>query len=104
MGLDLLDLSYHLERSFGVRLTTDDWTALWMAETGGERDFTMAQVYDLILERLEREAPAQREALQVTWDRESVWAEVSKTFAECLGVDLEEVTPDARLVGDLGME
>ena len=115
MGVDLLDINFHIEKSFGIKMTIADWHSISELDADGTpRDIVVKQVYWFIIDRLEEQQTTFGSVVQpgrpantksaVQWDGENVWHELCNIIAECLVVDLEEVTADARMIADLGME
>lgn len=119
MGVDLLDITFRIEKTFGIRMPFN----AWLEFAGMNRDqvaavgfdVTAGQIYDFIVSRL-REMP---DGLHVPvesppksfnpnrpgpWSREDVWDLLRGILVDCLGVDSQVVTPDARLMADLGAE
>ena len=38
------------------------------------------------------------------WDRSTVWTQVQHIIADCLSLDLDQITPESRMHEDLGMD
>jgi acyl carrier protein len=66
---------------------------LWIAENHPER---VKQWVPVSCER-------RGEAADRTWTEQEVWEAMCKCLVDVLGVKQEEITPDARLIEDLGM-
>ena len=91
MGVDLLDLTYRIERELGFKL---DLQQIWN-EFANRRDPPDVAVGDLY-EVIQRQAAA----AQLSLPSDS-WTRLQDIVADCLGVEVSEVTADARLIHDL---
>ena len=95
MGVDLLDITFRIEKSFGIRMTFDEW--LTIAGVTGETvepgiDFTVQQVFDHILDRLD-ESPSGYGPPQVS--REVLLETLSRFF----DVPIEDLSLNTELDG-----
>ncbi|MFO0978053.1 MAG: hypothetical protein U0996_16725 [Planctomycetaceae bacterium] len=87
MGIDLLDVSFRLERATGVAVSQSDWASLVK-----DGDILVGDLYSLLLCRLSKDTD---ECCQL-------WLTVKDCLVNALGVDDREVTMEARLIRDLG--
>jgi len=111
MGLDLLDLSFRIKQRFDVDLPPDgqSWAEFgWSSADPDGRpfEFTVGQIYEYLLARVEIVEQPEKQTdvatADATWSPREVWDELSQILVECLAVDPEDVTPEARLIADLG--
>ena len=66
MGIDLLDVSFRLEKTTGVKLMADDWSALVV-----ENDICVGDLYSLLICRLDlsHEIRTDIELNETVWHR-----------------------------------
>lgn len=105
MGIDLLDVSFRLERTCGVKVTRDDWEELYY---GGEsRDIIVGDLFGLIRKRIPPRVYQRLNSeslLDGEIDGDVLWLIFRTTLSDCLGVDRGEITKDAAFFRDLGVE
>jgi hypothetical protein len=92
MGVDFLDLSFQVEKQFGVRLEPDDLRDEWMANGG---DCTAGHLHDVICEK------CRASGLPI---RRGSWNRLRIALVRTLGVSVSEVTRDAWLRRDLDFD
>jgi hypothetical protein len=97
MGLDLMDVSFRIERRLGVRVTREDWQKLW--ETHEPPEVFVGELFDLVRGRGAAASVLDREV-----DGDFLWPMFQKALSDGLGVDLDEVTKDKGLFRDLGAD
>ena len=101
MGIDLLDLTFRIEREFDIRLYREDLMRLLNQGNtadppkGAWTDIRVTDYAGLV------EAAIQQQHSQPQRD---TYGRVKQHIVECLGVDELEVSPEAWIVRDLGME
>ncbi len=88
MGIDLLDVSFRIEKTTGVRLDQSDWQSLAM-----NGDVTVGDLYSLILCRLKYDADVKTD-IQLN---ESVWQQTRSALAKIADRPPTEVTMQNRL-------
>lgn len=92
MGLDFLDLSFELEKQFGVRLEPADLVDEWMAHGG---DCTAGHLHKVVCDKcLANDLPVPRGS----------WNRIRIALVKTLGVAVSEVTRDAWLRRDLDFD
>ncbi len=105
MGLDLLHMVFRLERLYGIRLSHEDMTSLWVqADPPNDRywaDIRVGDLYDLVLARSRLGGDS---LLDPELDAELSWSLFQHALAEALVIDAGEVTKDRWLYRDLGAE
>jgi acyl carrier protein len=97
MGIDYLDLTFRIEKEFGVKVALDDLKQFLDARYHPEilSDFEVKDLVDFVTDLLEQQKPA---------ENVDVFIRTKKQIVECLGCDEWTVTPNAKLIKDLGME
>jgi hypothetical protein len=95
MGIDLLDLAFRLERRFGVRVGRDQLSKLAMRND--PPDIRVGDLFDFI-----RGEVPQSGVLDLELDAGALWPIYQREISDALGIDLEEITKDKGLIGDLG--
>ncbi len=88
MGIDLLDVSFRIEKTTGVRLDQSDWQSLAM-----NGDVTVGDLYSMILCRLKYDADVKTD-IQLN---ESVWQQTRSALAKIADRPPTEVTMQNRL-------
>jgi hypothetical protein len=89
MGVDFLDLSFEVEKQFGIRLEPDDLRPVWMTHGG---DCTVGNLHDLIVEKCRSaNVPVPR----TSWNRLRI------ALVKSLGVRVDRIKRDAWLRRDL---
>lgn len=83
MGIDLLDVSFRLENTTGVRLSQSDWQSLAM-----NGDVTVGDLYSLLLCRLKYDANVKTD-IQLN---ETVWQQTRLAIAQVANVPMPDVT------------
>lgn len=102
MGIDHLDLTYRVEREFEITLGRPgpliEMAQEWRVADPSPDDWIDLRVREFVAwveEAIVRQRPEQRV---------DVVERIQRHIVECLGVSAQEVTPDAWLRQDLGME
>ena len=95
MGLDLLDLVFRLERTFGLKIRRQDLEKL--ARQNDPPDLLVGQLFDLVRGQTPRGGVLDHEV-----DAEAFWPLFQQQVVDALGIDPDEVTKDKRLFRDLG--
>lgn len=95
MGLDLLDLVFRLERTFGLKIQRKDLERL--ARQNDPPDLLVGQLFDLVRGQTPRGGVLDHEV-----DAEAFWPLFQQQVVDALGIDPDEVTKDKRLFRDLG--
>ncbi len=97
MGIDILDLTFRLEREFSVKL---DRAPLMnhFYQDDGRWDIQVRDFIGWVRWNIENQTPGFDD------DDAEVYQRVQQQIIECLVLDEAEVTPDAWLVRDLGLE
>lgn len=95
MGIDLLDVSFRLERLFGVRIRPDQFSKL--ALRNDPPDIKVGDLFDLIRSEIPRSG-----ILDLEQDADILWPIYQRALSDALGVDLDEVTKGRGLIHDLG--
>jgi hypothetical protein len=90
MGVDFLDLSFEIEKQFGIRLVPDDLLPIWTARGN---DCTVADLHVTVVEKCRS---ANLKLPRSSWNR------IRIAVVKSLGVAVKEVTPEARMRKDLG--
>ena len=94
MGVDWLDLTFRLEREFGIRLKADFSNAFTDATTcSGQRPMTAGDVLEMVIlacEQQDRRVP------------HSVWNRVKRCIVHGCGAKPDIIRKTSSLVGDLG--
>lgn len=88
MGIDLLDVSFRLEKTTGVKLTADDWSGL-----ASDKDIVVGDVYTLLICRLGL-AHNIRTDIELN---ESVWHQVQAAVARISNKSPVEITMETTL-------
>lgn len=99
LGIDFLDITFRIEREFGVKLTHAGHQKLWRADLAAH--MSSNEVKDFRVADLVRAIEDQFAENNVPTD---VLPRVQRIVSECLACPLSEVVPEAWLVRDLGME
>jgi len=92
MGMDVLDISYRIEKRFGVRLEPPD---LVDACEANSYDLTAGMLHEIVCEK------CQREGLEIPT---SSWTRIRLILAETLAKPVREIKRDAWLCRNLGCE
>lgn len=97
MGIDLLDLFFRIERVFKIKIdrTEIDNLMASAASNGAKRDIRVRDLVTWIESQVRAKHPE--------YDGD-VFEQTRPEIASCLYVNESEVTPDAWMVKDLGME
>src|SRR5690242_16437800 len=96
MGIDLLDLAFRLERSFGVRISRDQLSK--MAMGNDPPDIRVGELFDFIRGEVPRSG-----VLDLELDADALWPIYQRAISDALGVDLEVITKEKGLIHDLGV-
>ena len=124
MGIDFLDMTFRLEKRFGIRMPPmTAWEPRYILGRRG-LDLTAWDVAEVVAEQLAIEAARPRQVpgtvvleyesasalarrdhspAELAGDAAAVWPGVRDVLCDTLGRHPSDVTPDARLVSDLGM-
>lgn len=92
MGLVLLDVTFRVERAFGIRVPRDWHNDLGLVWKGDKADATLGEYHQYIL-RLCREqnVPASPQS----------WIILAQVIEDASGMDREKLTEDTRLIRDI---
>jgi len=96
MGIDLLDISFRIEREFGVRLEMRD--LVFPEQREKIQDPTAGQLFEFLL----RSLPDLEHAARPT--DEDLWRRLQLIIADVCFIPPTAVIPTARLWADLGCE
>jgi hypothetical protein len=97
MGLDLRDLIFRIERTFGVRIHREEFQRL--IKNHEMPDIQVEDLYEFILAR----APLSG-LIDIDRDAEALWAMYQRDVSDALGVEISEVAKGRRLIRDLRAE
>ena len=92
MGLDFLDLEFHIEKEFNINISYDEMRQFLLKHPSDAR----ISDYALFVKAIIKEQHG-----KITVD---VLERVQFHVSVCLDIPIESVTPDAWFVRDLGME
>jgi hypothetical protein len=92
MGFVLLDITFRIERAFGIRLPKGWPDQLGIVWDEGGNDATLAQFHDFVL-RLCREQ-------DITTPVES-WPMLVQIVEDATGMGTDEITSDTKIVRDI---
>jgi hypothetical protein len=95
MGLDLLDLTFRLERTFGVKVSRDQLSK--MASQNEPADIKVGELFEFIRRQIYTFG-----VLDLEMDAEAVWLISQGAVSDALGVEPDEVTKDKWLIHELG--
>lgn len=95
MGIDLLDVAFRLERTFGVKISRDEFFALGAKNT--PHDVLCGDLFELLRARLRAGA-----VLDPEIDADTLWPLFQREISDALGIESEDVPKDAGLIYDLG--
>jgi acyl carrier protein len=116
MGIDLLDITFRIEKQFKIRLQQADWESL--ARDGRHWDVTAGDLLDLIHSRRAcRECGHDLRGLrddgicpacESRFDfkdhiRQADWEALRQLLSDALNIEPEEIMRESRLLADLGM-
>jgi acyl carrier protein len=109
MGIDYLDMVFRAQRKFGVRFPSPDRPdSIFNVECKGDlKLLTAGAVHRHVLRLLPSQAIVNPLRTDRDWREahpEEVWEAVVDVLVETLGVERSRVTPEARLIDDLGMD
>jgi acyl carrier protein len=121
MGIDFLDLTFRLEKRFGVELRLTAWEELIRQRPGRKFDLTAGEVCQVVTAQLNAQRGGKGSARDVTLRGGPVleyqstaarrggyegdpWPAVRDEIAGALSVPADKITPDSWLRRDLGME
>lgn len=93
MGIDLLDVSFRVERVFGVSPRGEHYNQLCLQHD--PPDFTAGELHDLICKL------CRAEGKPVPY---SSWSRLRLVLVDTLGVNPSQVLKDARIIRDLGAD
>ena len=82
MGMDLLDISFRLEKNTGVQISMDDWSSLFR-----ENDVSVGDLYSLLICR-SKLSDDLRTDMELN---ESVWVRVQSAVVRMLKKDVSEI-------------
>jgi hypothetical protein len=89
VGIDFLDVSFELEKQFGVRLEPEDLLPVWTARGN---DCTVADLHDVVVQKCR--------LMNLRVPRSS-WNRIRIALVKSLGVPVREMKRDAWLRKDL---
>jgi hypothetical protein len=95
MGVDILDLTFRLERRFGIKIRRDDLVKL--IEKNEPPDVTVGQLFDFVRSRADRVA-----LLDDEMDADLIWLMFQREVSDALGVEPGEVLKGSWIIRDLG--
>lgn len=121
MGIDFLDLTFRLERRFGIELRVAAWEDVIRRRLGRKFDITAGEVCEVVTAQLNAQRGGKGSARDVTLRPGPVleyqstgvkrggyegdpWPAVRDEIAETLSVPADKITPESWLRRDLGME
>lgn len=125
MGLDLLDLTFRLEKHFGIRIGKEDWLQFSGDDERFPFDVTAGEVWKMVeskvgegAERIEPQTPPSPDGVTAApvlsyetprpltpFDGpDTRWHEVRTVIAATLRVPIDKVQRDTLLKRDLGAE
>lgn len=88
MGLDLLDIQFRIEKTFGVKLSNEDYTALMR-----NGDILVGDLYNLLLKKMQLYDTA-RYDIPLNF---RLWEEIQRVLQSVTGVPLERIELKTRL-------
>jgi hypothetical protein len=91
-GIDWLDILYRLNREFGVVLTAADFEEL---PADARSALTAGQLWEVVAAKLR---------VAGTTPPPDGWQRLVETLSEALSVKRQRITPESRLLEDLGMD
>jgi hypothetical protein len=94
MGLDLMDVSFRIERRLGVRVTREDWQKLWEAHE--PQEVFVGELFDLVRGR------GAASVLDRELDGDFLWPIFRQALSDGLGIEPDEVTKEKGFFRDLG--
>jgi acyl carrier protein len=121
MGIDFLELTFRLEKRFGIELRIGVWEDVVRRQLGRKFDITAGEVSDVVTAQLNAQRGGKGSARDVTLrpgpvleyrstagDRAGYegdpWPAVRDVIAASLSVPADKITPESWLRRDLGME
>lgn len=107
MGLDLLDIVFRLERSFGIKIPRGDFDKLLSPEE--PRDIRIGDLFNYVHRRVRSADVSDRDLYDrdlddLEPDRDVLWSLFQEAISDALGIEPEEVAEDRGLFRDLGAE
>ena len=96
MGVDFLDIMFRLEKSLGIHFERGDFNFI----PGGT--YSVGEFYDLVERKVCKASSLKADGSPYT--RAEIEDIVKGAICKALAVKPEEVTPEADLARDLGME
>jgi hypothetical protein len=97
IGNDLLDLTFRLERKFGIKVSREQLAK--MASQNEPADIKVGQLFEFLRGQVYLVG-----VLDVEMDAEAVWLIYQREISDALGVEPDEVTKDQGLIYDLGAQ
>ena len=91
MGLDILDLVFRLERTFGIKIRREDFDQ--MCGT----DVRVGELFEFV-----RSKAVLGGVLDAELDAETLWFLFQRAVSDSMGVEPGEVTKDRWLIRELG--
>lgn len=107
MGLEHLEIGICLERVFHLEMDGDFWEVVFSENPPHAQDVsrspagTVGRVYEELLKRLT--ASGQLGSDSSEWTTDTVWTLTRSIISDRLSAPMEQVTPAAHLIRDLGM-
>lgn len=95
MGVDLLDVVFRLEKTFGVKIDREEFLALF--DRGHPSDITVGDLFECV-----KNKALLTNAFDEDLDAELLWLMFQKAISDSLGVELDEVIKDRGVIRELG--
>jgi len=92
MGLDSVELVISIEEAFSISIPDEK----------ASKVVTMDDLLDLVWRTIQ-ETHGDLGDTEIKWDKEQVWETLRLEVSRQLGIKTEKITPEARLIADLGM-
>jgi acyl carrier protein len=105
MGIDLLELRFRIEETFGVKVERGLFVAF--EDAGIVRCCTVGELYGRLIRTIDSHRVASSQNRDQTpnatcFTDEEIWNELSRLLCDVLAAKPSEITPEARPVEDLG--
>jgi hypothetical protein len=96
MGIDILDLFFRLERTFGVKIGREE--SLDLLRTSDPPDVTAGELFAFVREKVRS---AGTSVLDDELDSDALWPIFQRALSDSLGVERDEVTKDRWVLREL---